>query len=81
MAQPDPALHPIFALQEGHGGGEVVDVRGVRDVSIWIGSVGGMRGVRRVRREAIVERHDAREVRRRVGREMSNRGIGVGSGL
>jgi len=81
MAQPDPALHPLFALQEGHGGREVLDVRRVRDVSVWIGGVGGMRGVRRVWREAVVEGCDAGEIRRRVAREMVDCRIGVRSGF
>jgi hypothetical protein len=39
MPESDPALHAMSALQEGHGGGEVLDVCGVRDISVWIGGV------------------------------------------
>jgi hypothetical protein len=61
MAHSYPSLDIIFALQESDAGRHVLDMRGVRDISVGVSGRGWGCGVRGVRREAVVEGCDAGE--------------------
>jgi hypothetical protein len=61
MAHSYPSLDIIFALQESDAGRHVLDMRGVRDISVSVRRRGGGCGVRGVGREAVVEGCDTGE--------------------
>jgi hypothetical protein len=63
MAKANPSLHTILLLQVRDASTNVLDVRWVRDVSVGIAGSGRGAGMRRVRRETVVEGRDACDVR------------------